>query len=70
MPRKEEKILRDRVARTLERIRTELPDLGEYKLTFIGRVDGNPGADILVTQEESMVPLRKLLSRSQDREEI
>lgn len=58
-------------ARTLERIRTELPGgLGEYKLTFIGRVDGNQGADVLVTQEESLVPLRKLLSRCENREEI
>lgn len=44
--------LKDLIAEALEiHIRPLLPDIGDFKLTLIGRVEGNPEADVIVTQD-------------------
>lgn len=45
--------LRIQIANIVERVRPLLPTrFGRYKMTFMGRVPGNPGSDVLVSEDD------------------
>jgi len=65
-----ERALRDAIAEWLERIRQLLPpEVGEFKLTFMARVEGNPEADIVVTQD-SAAGLAEVVQRAAARDAL
>jgi hypothetical protein len=61
-------LLRREIGLQLETyLRPLLPALGDYRLTFLARIEGEPEADVLVTQDEE-AGILEAMARSFQRE--